>query len=77
MCYLVKLSKNEIMNVWFSFDYPHVHVSLIFFARFFKFIKKKTINMFMCFLYLLPRRNIFHIDFDKFRLKLASCKSCK
>jgi hypothetical protein len=28
VCYLVKLSKNEIMNVWFSFDYPHVHVSL-------------------------------------------------
>jgi hypothetical protein len=28
VCYLVKLFMNETMNVWFSFDYPHVHVSL-------------------------------------------------
>jgi hypothetical protein len=33
MCYLVKLLMNETMNVWFSFDYPHVHVSLIFFGK--------------------------------------------
>jgi hypothetical protein len=30
VCYLVKLFMNETMNVWFSFDYPHVHVSLTF-----------------------------------------------
>jgi hypothetical protein len=30
VCYLVKLFMNEIMNVWFNFDYPHVHVSLTF-----------------------------------------------
>jgi hypothetical protein len=30
VCYLVKLFMNETMNVWFIFDYPHVHISLNF-----------------------------------------------